>query len=411
MPSIQLGLKQNAAQFSLLVLINAFVGGMVGMERSILPRLAETVYGLNANLAILSFIAVFGLFKAGTNYVTGSLAERFGRKNLLVVGWLIALPIPFLLMYAPNWNWILFANALLGIQQGLTWSSTVVMKIELVGPQQRGLAMGINESAGYLALGGMAFLSGWVATEFGLVPYPFFLGIALSILGLTLSVFFVRDTRAFAQAEAEQSRIPILPRIAAQTAWKHPNLASISQAGMVNNLNDGMIWGLLPVLLLQKGFSLNQMALLAAIYPAVWGLGQLFTGALADVVSKKKLLFWGMLVQGISIPMLLLFNSVQALAWPLVVLGLGTAVVYPTFLAGISENTHPSQRPQAIGTFRLWRDLGYVLGAVLSGWLADRWSIPIAVLSIATLTLASGLWLGLRMKNTQTGIPLSMPRP
>lgn len=259
--------------------------------------------------------------------------------------------------------------------------------------------MGINESAGYLALGGMAFLSGWVATEFGLVPYPFFLGIAMSIMGLLLSVFFVRDTRAFAQAEAEQSRIPILPRIAAQTAWKHPNLASISQAGMVNNLNDGMIWGLLPVLLLQKGFSLNQMALLAAIYPAVWGLGQLFTGALADVISKKKLLFWGMLVQGISIPLLLLFDSFQGLAWTLVVLGLGTAVVYPTFLAGISENTHPSQRPKAIGTFRLWRDLGYVVGALLSGWLADRWSIPVAMVCVGALTLASGFWLGLRMKN------------
>ena len=399
MTAVHLGLKENAAQFSLLVLINAFVGGMVGLERSILPSLAEQVYGLNANLAVLSFIAVFGLFKAATNYLTGALAQRFGRKNLLVVGWIIALPIPFLLMYAPNWNWILFANALLGIQQGLTWSSTVVMKIELVGPKQRGLAMGINESAGYLALGGMAFLSGWVATEFGLVPYPFFLGIAMSIMGLLLSVFFVRDTRAFAQAEAEQSRIPILPRIAAQTTYKHPNLASISQAGLVNNLNDGMIWGLLPVLLLQKGFSLNQMALLAAIYPAVWGLGQLFTGALADVISKKKLLFWGMLVQGISIPLLLLFDSFQGLAWTLVVLGLGTAVVYPTFLAGISENTHPSQRPKAIGTFRLWRDLGYVVGALLSGWLADRWSIPVAMVCVGALTLASGFWLGLRMKN------------
>jgi len=399
MTAVQLGLKENAAQFSLLVLINAFVGGMVGLERSILPSLAEQVYGLNANLAVLSFIAVFGLFKAATNYLAGALAQRFGRKNLLVFGWIIALPIAPLLIYAPNWNWILFANALLGIQQGLTWSSTVVMKIELVGPKQRGLAMGINESAGYLAVGGMAFLSGWLASEFGLVPYPFLMGMVLSIIGLLLSWFFVHDTRPFALAEAENSSIPMLPNIAAQTTYKHPNLASISQAGLVNNLNDGMIWGLLPVLLLQKGFSLNQMALLAAIYPAVWGLGQLFTGALADVFSKKKLLLWGMLIQGLSIPLLLLFDSFQGLAFPLAALGLGTAVVYPTFLAGISENTHPSQRPKAIGTFRLWRDLGYVFGALLSGWLADQWSIPLAVVSVGTLTLASGLWLGFRMKN------------
>lgn len=394
----KLGLKENWQQFSLLVLVNAFVGGMVGMERSILPHLAENEFHLAAKTAILSFIVVFGITKALTNYFAGTLANKFGRKNLLIYGWLFALPVPLILIYAPNWSWIIIANVFLGINQGLAWSSTVVMKIDLVGPKNRGLAMGINEAAGYLAVGAVAYLSANFANQYGLRPYPFYIGILLSIIGLLTSVFFIKDTRSFVQIESEKSSMPLLSNVIKETTWKNPNLGSISQGGLVNNLNDGMIWGLFPILLLSKGFSANELATIIAIYPSVWGLSQLFTGKLADHFAKKALLFWGMFVQGLAILGLVWAQSFFAFAALSVVLGLGTAVVYPTFLAAIADNTHPSQRAQSIGVYRLWRDLGYAVGALLTGILADIWSLDTAIYAIGLLTILSAIVILVRMK-------------
>jgi MFS family permease len=394
----KLGLKENWQQFSLLVLVNAFVGGMVGMERSILPHLAENEFHLAAKTAILSFIVVFGITKALTNYFAGTLANKFGRKNLLIYGWLFALPVPLILIYAPNWSWIIIANVFLGINQGLAWSSTVVMKIDLVGPKNRGLAMGINEAAGYLAVGAVAYLSANFANQYGLRPYPFYIGILLSIIGLLTSIFFIKDTRSFVQIESEKSSMPLLSNVLKETTWKNPNLGSISQGGLVNNLNDGMIWGLFPILLLSKGFSANELATIIAIYPSVWGLSQLFTGKLADHFAKKALLFWGMFVQGLAILGLVWAQSFFAFAALSVVLGLGTAVVYPTFLAAIADNTHPSQRAQSIGVYRLWRDLGYAVGALLTGILADIWSLDTAIYAIGLLTILSAIVILVRMK-------------
>jgi MFS family permease len=394
----QLGLKENWQQFSLLVLVNAFVGGMVGLERSILPQLAELEFHLAAKTAILSFIIVFGITKAITNYFAGTLANKVGRKNLLVIGWLFALPVPLLLIYAPSWSWVILANIFLGVNQGLAWSSTVVMKIDLVGPKKRGFAMGINEAAGYLAVGGVAFLSANLANAYAIRPYPFYIGILLSILGLLASIFLIKDTRGFVQLESEKSDTPLLSNLFKDTSWRNPNLGSISQGGLVNNLNDGMIWGLFPILLLSKGFSATELAQIIAIYPTVWGLSQLFTGKLADLYPKKTLLFWGMLLQGIAILGFVWAQTFFAFASLSVLLGLGTAVVYPTFLAAIADNTHPSQRAQSIGIYRLWRDLGYAFGALLTGILADFWSINTAIISIGVLTILSSLVILARMR-------------
>jgi MFS family permease len=398
MPTKQLGLKENWRQFSLLVLVNAFVGGMVGMERSILPKLAEVEFHLAAKSAILSFIVVFGITKALTNYFAGTLANRWGRKNLLILGWIFALPVPFLLIYAPYWSWIIVANIFLGLNQGLAWSSTVVMKIDLVGPKNRGFAMGINEAAGYIAVGAVAFLSASMANAYGVRPYPFYIGIVLVIFGLLSSIFLIKDTRGFVQLESENSSVPLLSNVFKETTWKNPNLSSISQGGLVNNLNDGMIWGLFPMLLLSKGFSVAELAQIIAIYPTVWGLSQLFTGNLADKLPKKSLLFWGMLLQGSAILGFIWAQTFFAFASLSVVLGLGTAVVYPTFLAAIADNTHPSQRAQSIGVYRLWRDLGYAVGALLTGILADVWSISTAIQAIGSITILSAFVILLRMR-------------
>lgn len=398
MKQAQLGLKENWQQFSLLVLVNAFVGGMVGMERSILPQLAEQEFHLAAKSAILSFIVVFGITKALTNYFTGTLANLWGRKNLLIVGWVFALPVPYLLIYAPNWSWIIFANVFLGINQGLAWSSTVVMKIDLVGAKNRGFAMGINEAAGYIAIGAVAFLSASLANNYAIRPYPFYIGILLSILGLLFSIFLIKDTRGFVQLESENSNVPLLSNVFKETTWKNPNLGSLSQGGLVNNLNDGMIWGLFPMLLLSKGFSVAELAQIIAIYPSVWGFGQLFTGKLADKFSKKSLLFWGMLLQGSAILGFIWAQTFFAFASLSVVLGLGTAVVYPTFLAAIADNTHPSQRAQSIGVYRLWRDLGYAVGALLTGILVDFWSTNTAIFAIGSITILSAFVILLRMQ-------------
>ncbi len=397
--TIKLGLSENWQQFSLLVLVNAFVGGMIGLERTILPAIAETIFDIKAKTAILSFIIVFGITKAIANFVMGKLANTWGRKKLLILGWLFGLPVPFILMFALSWKWIILANILLGINQGLAWSSTVIMKIDLVGEKNRGLAMGINEFAGYLSVGLVAFVTGWIATNFGLRPYPFYLGIGMAILGLAFSIFLIKDTQKYTFLEHTDHHTTKLNNIFLETTWTNPNLGSITQAGLVNNLNDGMIWGLLPLFLIAKGYDLEHIGLIAAIYPMVWGIGQLFTGKMADYFSKKKLIFWGMILQGTA---LLLFPFSKALSFEIlisVLLGWGTAIVYPTFLAAIAENTNPSQRAESIGVFRLWRDLGYAVGALLSGIIADQFGILYAILIIGILTLLSGLIVNTRMKN------------
>ncbi len=403
---IELGLKQNWKQFTLLVIVNAFVGGMIGLERTIIPQIAEADFGLAAKTAILSFIVVFGVTKAITNYYTGALANRFGRKNLLVAGWILALPVPFLLIYASDWNWIIAANFFLGVSQGLTWSSTVVMKIDLVGEKDRGFAMGLNESAGYIALAAIAFFTGWIASNYGLRPYPFYVGIALSIIGLLLSWLFVKDTHRHVKLEATSSTTPLLKNIFWDTTWMHKNLGSITQAGLVNNLNDGMVWGLFPLLLVSKGFNLHETGIVVASYPAVWSLGQLYTGKLADQYCKKTMLFIGMFTQGVALLAMIWANS---FSWFIVLsslLGVGTAIVYPTFLAAISDYTHPDQRPKSIGIFRLWRDLGYAIGAIFTGLIADRFGLVAPILAIGILTVASSLIVQVRMScpNKQTDI-------
>ena len=394
---VQLGLRQNWKQFTLLVIINAFVGGMVGLERTILPEIAGADFGIAAKTAVLSFIVVFGITKAITNYYTGALADKVGRKNLLTLGWLIALPVPLLLIYAPAWSWVIFANILLGIHQGLCWSSTVVMKIDLVGEKDRGLAMGLNESAGYLAVGAVAFLTGWIAAEYGLRPYPFYLGIGFAVAGLLGSWLLVKDTEHHVALEAGQSQAPPLENVFRETTWKNPNLGSVTQAGLANNLNDGMVWGVLPMLLTAHGFGLEDTGKIVALYPSVWGLGQLPAGKLADHLDKKKMLFWGMLLQGCTLLLMAFALTFAQFAALSVLLGAGTAVVYPTFLAAIADYSPPRQRAESIGVFRLWRDLGYAIGALLSGVVADVLGLGWAVGVIGGLTLASALIIWLRM--------------
>jgi MFS family permease len=386
---VRFGLKENWQQFSLLVLVNAFVGGMVGLERSILPQLAAQEFHIASHSAIFSFIVVFGIVKALTNYFAGHFANALGRRRLLIFGWLFAIPIPFLLMWAPTWNWIVAANVLLGINQGLTWSSTVTMKIDLVGDKQRGLAMGINEFAGYLSVGLVALLTAWIANTYGIRPYPFYIGIVFVFLGLLISWIWVKDTRSFVQKAAQESSLPLLKKPFWDTSLLHRNLGAISQAGLVNNLNDGMIWGLFPLLLASKGFDLGQIGIITAIYPLVWGLTQLGTGRLSDIFCQKDLLFIGMLLQAFAILGLIWAQTFAAFAILSFVIGIGTAVVYPTFLASIAENTHPADRAASLGTFRLWRDLGYAFGAILTGILADYFELEVSVIVIGLLTLGS----------------------
>ncbi|MFC4870446.1 MFS transporter [Negadavirga shengliensis] len=398
METVKLGLRENWRQFTLLVIINAFVGGMVGLERSILPQIAEEEFHIAAKTAILSFIIVFGVVKALTNYFAGIFANRYGRKNLLVLGWVFGLPVPFMLMYAPDWNWVVAANILLGINQGLAWSSTVVMKIDLVGERQRGFAMGLNEFAGYLAVAVLAFLTGYIAGEYGLRPYPFYLGIALVSAGLAGSVWLVKDTRRHVRTEQAGSTLKPLNNIFWETTWKNPILGSVTQAGMVNNLNDGMMWGLFPMMLAIKGFNLAEIGVITAVYPAVWGVGQLITGKMADVFNKKRLLFFGMLLQALALALLVTAWEMYALILLSALLGWGTAMVYPTFLATVAEHTHPADRANSIGVFRLWRDLGYAFGAILTGVVADAFGMDASVLSIAGLTFASALIIWIRMR-------------
>lgn len=396
-PKVVLGLRENWRQFALLVLINGFVGALIGLERSIFPKFASEVFGLESQVAILSFIVAFGISKAAANYFSGKLANRLGRKNLLIGGWIIALPVPLILAYTGNWSWVIASNILLGISQGLTWSSTVVMKIDLVGERDRGFAMGLNEFAGYFAVGIFAFLSGYLAQKFGIRPYPFLLGEVIVVMGLLLSIFLVKDTRKHVEQESQSYSNANLKGVFWETSFRNKILSSITQAGLVNNLNDGMIWGLLPVLLVSLHYELDQVGLIAAIYPTVWGISQLFTGKMADMYSKKKLLFWGMLIQGIAILVLPFAPGSMLLILLSVGLGIGTAIVYPTFLAAIAAATTPLQRAESIGTFRLWRDLGYAIGAVLSGITADFFGIKSAILLVGLITLGSSLVIQVRM--------------
>lgn len=393
----KLGLKENWKQFTILVIVNAFVGGMIGMERTIIPKFAEIEFGIASKTAILSFIVAFGITKAITNYFTGKLANRFGRKNLLLFGWIMAIPIPFILIHAESWNWVILANILLGISQGLTWSSTVVMKIDLVGEKDRGLAMGLNEFAGYFAVGLVAFLSGYIAQKYGITPYPFYLGIGISIIGFMLTLFFVKDTRVFVHQENTTNTTQKLENIFLETTFKNKTLSAITQAGLVNNLNDGMIWGLLPIVLLSLNYDSQNIGIITAIYPTVWGFGQLVTGKMSDVYSKKKMLFWGMLLQGIAILFIPFATAFYQLAAISAFLGLGTALVYPTFLSAIAQATTPHQRAESIGTFRLWRDLGYAIGAIISGITADLFGVNYAIILIGVITIVSSLIIKIRM--------------
>jgi MFS family permease len=414
---LSLGVRANLGQFSLLVLVNAFVGAMVGMERSILPAIAENDFHLAARTAILSFIVVFGVTKAATNYLAGRLSDALGRKIVLVAGWLLACPVPFLLMWAPSWPWILGANALLGVSQGLTWSTTVIMKIDLAGPKNRGLAMGINEFAGYFAVALSALATGYIAAASALRPQPFFLGIGYVAVGLALSALAVRETKHYVHHEAKLERelpaggVPSQRRVFALTSLLDRNLSSVSQAGLVNNLNDGMAWGLFPLFFGAQGRSLAEIGELAAIYPAVWGLSQLFTGALSDKIGRKKLIAGGMWVQALGIAVTAVSHGFAAFAAGAVLLGLGTAMVYPTLLAAIGDVAHPTWRASAVGVYRLWRDLGYALGALLAGVVADALGLAAAIWVVAAITFASGLLAALRMSETLRPSPTVTPEP
>ena len=404
-PPVRLGLRANAAQFALLVLVNAFVGAMVGMERSVLPALAEAEFHLAARAAILSFILVFGLTKALTNYLAGRWSDRFGRKRVLVAGWLFAAPVPFLLMWAPSWGWVLAANLLLGLSQGLTWSTTVIMKIDLAGPKDRGLAMGLNEFAGYFAVALSALATGLIAAEHGLRPWPFALGLGYVAIGGLLSVFAVKDTLQHVHLEAARhggARPPApSPReVFTRTSFGDPDLSSVCQAGLVNNLNDGMAWGIFPLLFAAAGMSLGQIGALAAIYPAVWGLSQLLTGALSDRLGRKGLIVAGLWTQAAGIVVTALGASFGQFATGAALLGLGTAMVYPTLLAAIGDRAQPSWRASAVGVYRLWRDLGYAVGALLAGIVADAFGLAAASLTVAALTFGSGVVVALRMRET-----------
>lgn len=403
---MNLGVRANLPQFSLLVVVNALVGATIGLERSILPPLAEHEFGLEARTAVLSFIAVFGVGKALTNYVAGRLSDAVGRKRVLVAGWLVALPVPWMLMAAPSWGWVLAANALLGVSQGLTWSTTVIMKIDLAGPRNRGLAMGLNEFAGYFAVAGSALATGLIAERFGLRPAPFWLGAAFVAAGLALSVFFVRETRGHARHEAALTGGGATPPdVFRRTTFTDRDLSSVTQAGLVNNLNDGMAWGLFPLLFAAAGLGIAEIGALAALYPAVWGAGQLVTGALSDRVGRKGLIAGGMVVQAVGIGAVATGGGVPAYALGQVLLGLGTAMVYPTLLAAIGDVAHPSWRASAVGVYRLWRDLGYAIGALLAGAVADAFGLSAAVWLVAGITLASGLGVAWRMRETRGMVP------
>jgi MFS family permease len=409
---VQLGLRANWQQFTLLVIVNAFVGGMVGLERSIVPLLGQREFGLASTTAVLSFIMSFGVVKAASNLFAGRLSDRIGRKGVLVLGWLVGLPVPFLIIFAPSWSWVVFANVLLGINQGLCWSTTVIMKIDLVGPARRGLAMGLNEAAGYIAVSLAAIAAGYLAATYALRPQPFLLGIGFALVGLLLSLLFVRESHGHARREAallaaaagqtegpaervqlsdQRPDTPSFKDIFLLTSWKNRTLFGVSQAGLVNNLNDGLAWGVFPLFFAAGGLSVAQIGLLAGIYPGVWGTTQLLTGALSDRIGRKGMIVGGMLLQGVAIGLLPLLHGFGWWALTMGLLGLGTALVYPTLLAAVADVAHPDWRASAVGVYRLWRDSGYAIGALLAGVLADLFGVSWAIGVIAGVTFFSGV--------------------
>lgn len=393
---VRLGLGPNWRQFALLVAVNAFVGGMVGLERSVLPLLAKDEFGIASKTVAVSFIATFGLAKAVSNLFAGTLSERFSRRTVLITGWLFGLPVPLVIIFAPAWGWIIAANALLGVNQGLAWSMTVNMKVDLVGPERRGFALGLNEAAGYLSVAGAAFLAGVIAESHGLRPEPFYLGIAFASLGLALSVFLIRDTAAFVRTEAK-TLIPTteertsLGRSFAEATWRRPYLVGASQAGFVNNLNDGLAWGIFPLFFISRGLGLERIAVLAALYPLIWGAAQLWTGWASDSAGRLPMIVSGMLLQGAAISLAGWSDTYSAWLAAVALLGLGTAMVYPTLLAAIGDVVHPFERATAMGVYRFWRDAGAMSGALLAGILADLFGFGVAIQVVAALTVASGL--------------------
>ncbi|GAA2394272.1 MFS transporter [Dactylosporangium salmoneum] len=397
---VRLGLRENWAQFTLLVVTNVCVGGLVGLERTTVPLIGAETFGLASDLAVFAFIIAFGVTKALTNLAAGALIGRFRRKQLLLAGWLLGLPVPFALAYAPAWGWIVAANVLLGVNQGLTWSMTVNMKIDLVGPARRGLATGLNEAAGYAAVGGTALLTGYLATRYGLRPAPELIGVVFVVAGLLLSIV-VRDTAAHVALELAQhpkpstaaAQPPGLAATFARTSWGHRSLRGACQAGLVNNLNDGLTWGVFPLLFTDHGLGLAAVGLIKGLYPLLWGLGQIPTGHLADRVGRKPLIITGMLVQasGFVAALALLDRPLLAGVLSAVMLGLGTAMVYPALIASVSDHAHPVWRANALGTYRFWRDIGYAAGALVAGVLADALGLNATVVAATALTAASGL--------------------
>lgn len=397
----RLGLRENLPQFLLLVGVNALVGGMYGQERTLLPLLAREEFGLQSATGVLTFIVAFGLTKPVANFVAGGLCDRYGRKPVLLAGWIAGLPVPLMIILAPSWGWIIAANVLLGINQGLAWSATVIMKIDLVGPRRRGLAMGFNEAAGYGAVALTALVTGLVASRFGLRPEPFLIGLSYAGLGLGLSLLFVRDTRAHAQLESSGPPEALsMSDVFATTTLRERALSSCSQAGLVNNLNDGLAWGLFPLLFAANGLNLVSIGILAAIYPGVWGVGQLLTGGLSDRWGRKRLIVAGMLVQAVALGVIGRADDFVMWGAALALLGAGTAMVYPTLLAAISDVAQPAWRARALGVYRLWRDAGFAIGALIGGVAADVLGMREAILLVAVLTAVSGLVAGIRMYET-----------
>jgi MFS family permease len=402
---VRLGLKENWQQFALLILINAFVGGMVGIERTVVPLIGSEEFGIASTTLVVSFIVSFGVVKALANLVSGQLADAWGRKRVLVLGWLVGLPVPFMIVWAPSWGWIIAANALLGINQGLAWSMTVIMKVDLVGPKSRGLAVGLNEFAGYLAVGVTAFLTGYLASRYGLRPVPIYLGIGYAVLGFLLSIMLVRDTREHVRLEAAGSSKQSTPmsfrEIFVLTSFGNRNLFAASQAGLVNNLNDGMSWGIFPLFFAGFGLGVERIGILKAIYPATWGILQIATGPLSDRWGRKGLIVAGMWVQSAG---LFLTAATRQFEWWLVgslLLGLGTAMVYPSLIAAVSDASHPAWRARSLSVYRFWRDLGYAIGALSAGIIADLFGMAWAIGIIAGLTFLSGTIVAAVMTSTR----------
>jgi MFS family permease len=407
--TIKQGLRQNLGQFVILIVVNAFVGAMIGLEQTVVPLIGKNEFGIDSNAIILSFIASFGLVKAILNLYAGSMAEKWGRKKVLILGWLFGIPVPFILLAAPDWNWIIFANVLLGVNQALTWSMTVNMKIDLVGKEKRGLALGLNEFAGYLSVAAVGFATGYLASIYGLKPYPFYIGIGFALIGTLLSVIIVRETRQFVQLEMQDKQGQessgndklSFKQVFAHTSWQHRTLLSVSQAGLVNNLVFGVSWGLFTLYFASFELNVNDIGFLKALHPAIWGMLQLATGSFSDRVGRKPLIYTGMIVQAAGVWVVLFSGSMFGWIAGMALLGIGTALVYPTLLAAISDVAHPQWRATSLGVYRFWRDLGFVVGAIGVGFLADLFGTDLAIHSVAWIALASGIFVFAVMRETR----------